>query len=56
MTPDPGAPGARPGAGQAEDNYVHRLACGHEHDAPEQLAIGNAVRCSQHGWSPIVAN
>jgi hypothetical protein len=35
--------------GQTEDNYVHKLSCGHEHDDCEQLAQGWLVRCSMHG-------
>lgn len=40
--------------GQAEDNYVHKLSCGHEHDDCEQLPPGFLVRCSMHGIERVL--
>lgn len=44
---------AQPGPGQAEDNIVHAMVCGHEYDSPVELAPGQAVQCSAHGQTEI---
>lgn len=54
VSEDPSA--ARPGPGQAEDNYVHQMACGHQYDAPELLPVGRHVNCSAHGDTYIIQN
>ena len=44
---------AQPGPGQAADNIVHEMACGHEYDSPVELASGQPVECSAHGPTEI---
>jgi hypothetical protein len=44
---------ARPGPGQAEDNYVYPMECGHETDSPKPLVTGAIVHCSVHGQTYI---
>ena len=49
-------PEATAGPGQVEDNYVHSLECGHEHDDAEQLPAGHIVNCSVHGLTRVTSN
>jgi hypothetical protein len=46
--------GARTGPGQAEENWVNKLTCGHEVDTEEELPDGKKVHCSVHGEQTVV--
>jgi hypothetical protein len=41
-------------ATQPNDNYVYRLACGHEYDSPFRRSDGVFVTCSAHGQVRVV--
>jgi hypothetical protein len=41
------------GPGQAEDNFVYLMSCGHEYDSAYPLPDGTAARCSVHGLTTL---
>lgn len=41
-------------ASQPPDNYVYRMACGHEHDSSFRRTEGVFVQCSMHGRQRLV--